>query len=374
MREVLIICGGTGGHLTPGIALAERLQEKGQKPRLVISRKPIDAYFKDRYPQFEFIAVPGAAFGLKPTTLIRFFIQLTRSFGSSYRLLRQKPAAIVAFGGFLCVPFLILGRLLGVPIYLHEANRIPGRTVRLFARLADHVYLPDGVRLLGLRPGAIRHLGMPLRREIQHVKKDEIRSRYDIPRHDKVLVLVGGSQGAMILNEWVERYVKMLAADGIHVFCVAGPDKGEERVERLRSDSDVLVQIHWIPFADNMAELYSLADLVVCRSGAGTIAELITCLCPSIQVPYPFAADEHQEANARDLEKRGGCVLLPQERMKTLYREVMDLLFNDWLLSRMRENLRNMNRSNAADVMTMQLMSDIEERTVMAEQKEASAQ
>lgn len=374
MRDILIICGGTGGHLTPGIALAERLQEKGHKPRLVISRKPIDAYFRDRYQQFEFISVPGAAFGFKPARLIRFFLQLGKSFGSTLKLLRQKPDALIAFGGFLCVPFLILGRVLGIPIYLHEANRVPGRTVRLFARLADHVYLPDGVRLLGLRPGAIRHLGMPLRREINHVKKEDIRRRYNIPRHDKVLVLVGGSQGAMVLNQWVERYVKMLAADGIHVFCIAGPDKGRERVEHLKSDSDAPVQIHWIPFADNMAELYSLADLVVCRSGAGTIAELITCLCPSIQIPYPFAADEHQEANARDLEKRGGCVLVPQERIKTLYREVMDLLFNDWLLSRIRENLRAMDRSNAADTMARQIQMDLDERELKTEQREVSAQ
>ncbi len=372
MAEVLIICGGTGGHLTPGVAIAERLLERGHSPRLVISRKPIDTYFQRRYKQFEFVSVPGAAFGLKPTALAKFIFQLFQSFGSSFRLLRQRPDAVVAFGGFLCVPFLILGRLLRIPIYLHEANRIPGRTVRYFARLADHVYLPDGVRLLGLRPGAIRHLGMPLRNEIQHVPKDEIRRRYNIPRHDKVLILVGGSQGALALNQWVERYVKMLAADGIHTFCIAGPGKGKERVEHLKSDSDTPVQVHWIPFADNMADLYSLADLVVCRSGAGTIAELITCLCPSIQVPYPFAADEHQEANAQDLERRGGCVRVPQERMKTLYREVMDLLFNDWLLTRMRENLRALGRSNAAKQLVRELESDWEERVRLTEKKEAS--
>lgn len=374
MAEVIIICGGTGGHLTPGIAIAERLLEKGHQPRLVISRKPIDSYFQRRYPQFEFVAVPGAAFGLKPTTLVRFLLNLVRAFGASFRLLRQRPDALVAFGGFLCVPFLILGRMLDIPVYLHEANRVPGRTVRMFARLADHVYLPDGVRLLGLRPGSIRHLGMPLRREIQHVPKDEIRKRYNIPRHDKVLILVGGSQGALVLNQWVERYVKMLAADGIHTFCIAGPDKKTERVEHMKSDSDAPVQIHWIPFADNMADLYSLADLVVCRSGAGTIAELVTCLCPSIQVPYPFAADEHQEANARDLEKRGACVLVPQERIKTLYREVMDLLFNDWLLSRMRQNLRALNYSDAGDTLVRQLDMDLEEGKYLAERKEASAQ
>lgn len=361
MAEVIIICGGTGGHLTPGIAIAERLVEQGHRPRLVISEKPIDTFFRERYSQYDFITAPGTAFSLHPIGFVRFLFQLCRAFAFGGRFLtRNHPDGVVAFGGFLCVPFIVWSWAMDIPLHLHEANRIPGRTIRLFARLASHTYLPDGIRLLGLKPGSVRHIGMPLRREIRHIPKEDVRRKYGIPRHDKVLVVVGGSQGAQALNEWMTRYATMLAADGIHTFCITGPGKGERRVDHLKSDADRPVQVHWIPFEENMAELYSLADLAICRSGAGTIAELITCLCPSIQIPYPYAADKHQDANAQDLERRGGCLIVAQERIKTLYKEVMDLLFNDWLLT-LRENLRALNRGDAAAKLVMCIEEDLEE-------------
>lgn len=361
MGEILIICGGTGGHLTPGIAVAERFMEHGSSPRLVISEKQVDKCFCRKYPQLPFLVAPGVAFSWHPVKFICFFFQLFHSLWFSCRYLStQKPVAVVAFGGFLSVAFSLAAWIYQVPLYLHESNRIPGRTIRIFSRLATRVYLPEGVRLLGLKPGSVRHLGMPLRSEIRHIPKDIVREQYKLNRHDKVLVVIGGSQGAQSLNDWVARSGPSLAGDGIHTVCITGPNKGVEKVDTYASDNGDPVTVRWIPFSEEMAELYSLADLVICRSGAGTIAELITCLCPSIQIPYPHSADQHQIANARDLERRGGCIMiLEQNKIKGLYREVCDLIFNDWLLAQMRENLRALARKDPAMEMVLQIESDI---------------
>jgi UDP-N-acetylglucosamine--N-acetylmuramyl-(pentapeptide) pyrophosphoryl-undecaprenol N-acetylglucosamine transferase len=364
MGEILIICGGTGGHLTPGIAVAERFVQHGSLPRLVISAKQVDKHFCRKYPDLPFLVAPGVAFSWHPAKFIRFIFQLFHSLWfSCHYISKNKPDAVVAFGGFLSVAFILAAWIYQVPLYLHESNRIPGRTIRIFSRMATRVYLPEGVRLLGLKPGLVRHLGMPLRREIRHIPKEVVREQYGLNRHDKVLVVIGGSQGAKSLNEWVVRNGPSLAGDGIHTICITGPGKGVEKVDTYSSDNGDPITVRWIPFSEQMADLYSLADLVICRSGAGTIAELITCLCPSIQIPYPHSADQHQIANARDLERRGGCIMIfEQDKIKGLCREVCDLIFNDWLLSQMRENLRALARSDPAREMVLQIESDIHSR------------
>ena len=114
------------------------------------------------------------------------------------------------------------------------------------------------------------------------------------------------------------------------------------------SDMGSKVEVRTYAFHNALHELFSASDVVVSRAGAGTIAELIHCLTPSILVPYPHAADQHQLANARDLERRGGCILVEQEDLQGLYREILDLIYNDWLLGRMRSNLRSLIHGDAA--------------------------
>ena len=124
---------------------------------------------------------------------------------------------------------------------------------------------------------------------------------------------------------------------------MAGPGKNTlPEVSVLKADNGSEVELRTFSFHHALHELFSCADVVLSRAGAGTIAELITCLAPSILVPFPYAADNHQFANARDLERRGGCILVPQTEMHSLYREIMDLIYNDWLLGRMRSNLRSL--------------------------------
>jgi UDP-N-acetylglucosamine--N-acetylmuramyl-(pentapeptide) pyrophosphoryl-undecaprenol N-acetylglucosamine transferase len=199
-------------------------------------------------------------------------------------------------------------------------------------------------------------MGMPVRREVRHISKDQIRQEMNIPRHVKVLVIVGGSQGAQPLNDWASNSIPTLVAEGVWPIIVTGPGKGVIGVKpRYVRDNGETVPVGIVEFHDNMHELLSCADLVVSRAGAGTIAELIACLCPSILIPYPYAADDHQLFNAVDLEQRGGCVVIPQVQLDGLLREVMELIYNDWMLSEIRRNLRLLNRGDAGDKLVKDL-------------------
>jgi UDP-N-acetylglucosamine--N-acetylmuramyl-(pentapeptide) pyrophosphoryl-undecaprenol N-acetylglucosamine transferase len=258
---------------------------------------------------------------------------------------------VIAFGGYLSFSYVLTSRILKVPVILHEANRKAGKSIRSLSRLADLVYLPEGVFLKGVVPGKLRRIGMPLRREVHHIKKDKIREQLAIPLHVKVLTVVGGSQGALALNEWVEHNVERLARDGIWMFLVAGPGKQtlpEHQV--FESDQGQPVEVRTFAFHNALHELFSASDIVISRAGAGTIAELIHCLTPSILVPYPFAADQHQLANANYLEKRGGCIVLSQNNLTSLYREVQDLIYNDALLAKMRKNLSRLGLNDPAEI------------------------
>lgn len=351
-QNFLIVCGGTGGHLAPGIGLAERLILRGHQCRLVVSRKEVDARLRQKYTQLNFEPAPGVAVSWNPLGIVKFLIQFVQALFHANMLLKKfKPSAIVVFGGFMSPPYILCGRLKHIYIATHESNRTPGRAIRFMSRWADRVYLPIGVKIAGVPASRIRACGYPLRAEIKHIKKDVARTRMGLTGHGKTLVVVGGSQGAMALNNWVSRHFKSLAADGINVFAVTGLGKGVESVIELKSDQGESVKATFLPFSDDMGLLLSVADLVVSRAGAGAIAELTECLAPAILVPYPYAADQHQEANARFLEKQGACVVVAESSMDELYREVNDLLFNDWMLTRMRNNLRALNRGVVAEEM-----------------------
>ena len=141
----VIACGGTGGHLSPGIALAEALVARGHAATLLISQKKVDARLSEKYPHLTFVRVPSAPFGWRPDVHLRFHLRQSQGLLFSLDLLRKlKPAAIVGFGGFTNAGVVLAGRFAGIPVALHEANRVPGRSTRLLSRFAKRLYLPPG--------------------------------------------------------------------------------------------------------------------------------------------------------------------------------------------------------------------------------------
>lgn len=356
MSRFIISCGGTGGHLSPGIALAEGLRARGHEALLLISQKKVDARLSEKYPQLRFERMPGTGFSWRPAQFLRCVVSQAQAFVFCVRLLRRvRPDCIVGFGGFTSAPLVLAGSVAAIPAALHESNRVPGLAIRTLGRLARRVYLPPGIRIPGIRTLATRHVGLPVRREIVRMPQGPARAALGLDPNQRLLVLLGGSQGAASLNDWARAHLAAFAGDGIQVYVVTGLGKGQEGVVELKARSGEPVRSVFTPFSDRIAELLSAADLVVSRAGAGTLAELIRCETPAILVPYPQAADDHQRANAAYFERQGGGIVVPQTRLAALRSEVMDIIFNDWLLRKFRSNLQRMDRANSLDLMLTDL-------------------
>ncbi len=357
MSRFVISCGGTGGHLSPGISLAEGLQERGHEAVLLVSQKKVDARLLEKYPHLRFLRMPGTGFAWQPVQLARCLVSQARAVFFCWRLLREtKPDGVVGFGGFTSAPAVLAGWLAGVPVALHESNRVPGLAIRTLGRFAQRVYLPPGIRLASVRPVATRHVGLPVRREIVRQPQAAARRALGLDPNLRTLVILGGSQGASSLNDWVRARLELFAREGIQVYCVTGLGKGREGPVDLQTKTGAPVRSIFAAFSDRMADLMSAADLVVTRAGAGTLAELIRCETPAILVPYPQAADDHQRANAAFFERQGGGIVVAQTALEQLHAEVLDTIFNDWLLRKFRANLQRMDRANSLELMLQDLV------------------
>lgn len=356
MSRFIIACGGTGGHLSPGIALAEALLARGHEATLFISHKQVDTRLVEKYPHLPAKRVASAPFGIRPDVLARFIVKQAQGLLFSWRFLKSnRPDAIIGFGGFTNAGVVLAGRFQRIPVALHEANRVPGRAVRRLSGLAARLYLPPGVRMPGIRGVMVRHTGLPVRNEISRLSRDAARAQLGVDPAQKLLVVMGGSQGASNLNQWAEQNLSSFALEGIQVYCVTGMGKGTAGRREVHGKNGRMVNSWFEAFCDRVGVLLSAADLVISRAGAGTIAELVRCETPAILIPYPHAADNHQWANATYFEQQGGGVVVSEESLPSLREEVMDVVFNDWLLTKFRGNLRRMSQENSIDIIVHDL-------------------
>lgn len=358
MSRFLISCGGTGGHLSPGIALAEGLIARGHRVRLLISQKKVDARLIEKYANLEFEPIPGTGFSWRPVQLVRFLWQQSRGFLKSLSLVRRfKPDAVIGFGGFTSAAFIAAGAFTGLPVVLHEANRVPGRAVRLMGQFARRVYLPPGVSMSRLSDDVVREAALPVRREFRREPTGEARKQLGLEEARRVVVVLGGSQGAAPLNTWARSALDTLTAEGIQVYCVTGQGKGAAEHFDKVSNSGERVRHVFVPFSDQMATLYSAADLVVSRAGAGTLAELMRIGTPAVLVPYPFAADNHQDANAEYFVGQGCGDVLSQEDLGELTRRVRRYFSSGEIRAQFRASFGRVDRTDPVPAM----VADLEE-------------
>lgn len=350
MSRVLLACGGTGGHLAPGIALAERLGGMGARTLLLVSRKAVDARMLSRYPGLSFRPGRGRGFGPGWLDRLLFAPSMALAFlDACWVVARFRPDALVCFGGFMSLGPALACWLAGVPVHLHEANLRAGKAIRLLAPLARSVHAPASAGLSGprVRPG-----GFPVRVEIRRMDPSAARAALGLPAQGRLLLVVGGSQGASSLTRWCESFAPRLAAAGCHLLCLTGPG-GIERADRHGAGVAL-----YLPFCDRMAEAYSAADLAVSRAGAGTLAELAACRVPAVLVPYPRSADDHQTANARARERSGAAVLLPERELGALGERVLGLLDDAGALAAMREALAREHADNRWEELVELVVAD----------------
>ena len=341
MSKILLACGGTGGHLAPGIALAESLQSQNHETLLIVSSKIVDQQMTAKYRGLNFVAGRGRGFGPGLINKILFFPSLLGAVLSSLKLVRQfRPSVLICFGGFMSLGPAIACKLCGIPVLVHEANRRPGKAVRLIARFAQSVHLPHGVRIKNISTERQHDSGFPVRKEITPTARDLARHNLNFPSTGRLILVTGGSQGAQVLTRWVENNHELFKQNNIHVLCLTGAGGREGEVNNPSSI------IRYLSFCNQMASAYSASDIAITRSGAGTLAELATCRTPAVLVPYAYAADDHQTANALYAVEAGIAQMIPEKNIEKLNDVVFGLLNESSKLQAMKEALARADAHN----------------------------
>lgn len=344
--RVLIAGGGTGGHVFPGIAVAEELsRDVGHQLLFVGTRRGVESN-----------AVPRAGFalelidvgGMKGTGLIGWVVglaRLPRAFFQSRRILKRfSPDVVVGVGGYASGPVLLAATWLRVPTAIMEQNAVPGLTNKVLGRLAWRAFVsfPESTRFFSPRRTAIT--GNPVRRSL--LKS----SRADGEREPgSQLLIFGGSQGASVLNRVVPEAVRVVhqRMPDLQVVHQSGA-REVLQVQQCYQGYGITATV--LPFIDDMAAAYRRADVVVCRAGATSVAELTLCGKAAILVPFARAADNHQEANARALAQAGAAIMLRESELTPakLADCLIDLLRDTTRRAAMEQTASRLGRPDAA--------------------------
>ncbi|MCC7377000.1 MAG: undecaprenyldiphospho-muramoylpentapeptide beta-N-acetylglucosaminyltransferase [Verrucomicrobiales bacterium] len=347
--RVVIACGGTGGHLYPGMAVAERLFERGAAVTLAVSEKEVDQRAVRDDARFEILTLPAVGFSLGRA--VPFAVRVWRSIGMCHRRFRENPpAAVLSMGGFTSAAPVLAGRRLRLPVFLHEANAIPGRANRWLARLATRCYVlfPEAARRLAHRD--VRVVGMPVRPSFQASDAGSCRLALGLRPNQPVLLVMGGSQGAHAINTaMVAAAPRVLASCAdLQILHLTGVTD-EPVVRAAYAEAGVPAKVR--AFLTEMELALGAADLVVSRSGASSLAEFAAMGVPPILIPFPHAADDHQDANARSVEAAGGAVVLRQRDAggERLAAEILALLTDSERRESVRRGLAAWHRPGADD-------------------------
>lgn len=355
-KPILVMAGGTGGHVFPALAVAENLRRRGENIVWLGTRSGIEARVVPAADfTIEWLNVQGLR-GKNAATLMLAPFRLIRACWQALQVLRRnRPKAVLGMGGFVAGPGGLMAWLLDIPLVLHEQNSIVGLTNRILSRLARRNYFafPDA---MGSIPRS-ECIGNPLRAGFADLQEPAaaLRARLETPLQ---LLVIGGSLGAAALNRFVPEAVACLdPGQRPHIRHQCGERNLPECTQNYRSAG---VDAEIISFIEDMREAYSWADLVVCRAGAVTLAELSAVGRAALLIPYPFAVDNHQYFNARYLEQGGAAQILPEANLsaESLALKLKFFQQNRASLVDMANHARGLFRAGAADRLATSLLAE----------------
>jgi UDP-N-acetylglucosamine--N-acetylmuramyl-(pentapeptide) pyrophosphoryl-undecaprenol N-acetylglucosamine transferase len=325
--KVIIACGGTGGHLFPGLAIAEVLRARHHQVRLLVSEKAIDqtalaalTSSSDPSASIAVQAVPAVGYA-GSSQLTRFCFRLAKATRICAGACNEfKPDVVLGMGGFTSVPALFAARWFrrrGIAALIHESNAVPGKANRWAGQFADHVAvgMADCARFFGRKPVTIT--GTPVRAALHGGKLADARARFGLDPERTTVLVAGGSQGAHAVNEAVANALTWLKGKTGKVQFVHLSGLCDERFMRDAYERNGF-KAKVMSFCSQMELAYSAADLVVARSGASTLTELAAFGLPAVLIPYPQAAGNHQWHNARVFERAGAVRVLEQAQLSHL--------------------------------------------------------
>lgn len=356
-RNLVIAGGGTGGHLFPGIAVADafRRRHPGNRVLFVATGRPVERRIlaEAGYP---LAVIPARGLkGMSFTRRLAALAAIPAGFGVSLAILRSfRPHVVLGVGGYSSGPAVLAARCLGIPTALQEQNLLPGITNRLLARLVDRIYTSFPHAGGGFPEAKVRCVGNPVRRVIA-----DLAAIHRPAGRRLALLVTGGSQGAHALNGKVTAALAALTPEERsrwtvrHQTGTADADMVARVYAELGMDAEVA------PFFTDMARRYHEADVLVCRSGATTVAEIAAVGRPALFVPFPAAADNHQELNARYLVDAGAAWCVPERELDpvTLAARLREIMARPEILADMATRARALGRPDAAEAVVDDLLN-----------------
>jgi UDP-N-acetylglucosamine--N-acetylmuramyl-(pentapeptide) pyrophosphoryl-undecaprenol N-acetylglucosamine transferase len=361
MLKVILAGGGTGGHIYPAIAIANEFKYRFPDSKILFigTRKGLE---KELVPKnnfnLEFISAKGLARGFKKELLVLPFYILKSLLESRAVLKNYQPNIVVGTGGYVSLPVVLMASLMGKKTLVQEQNSYPGISTRILALFANRVCLSytDSTRYFPLK-GKLRVLGNPIRKEIVSGNREDGLRKFNLRPDRKTVFIFGGSQGSRKINQAIREGIKYLEqVKDIQLLWQTG-SKDLEEIREFTKGADLIATI--LPFIQDMSSAYAVSDLLVCRAGALTLAEVTACGKPSILIPYPFATADHQRHNAMSLKEKGAAEVVLEKELKgeNLAVMIVELLKDKNRLKEMSQNARIL----AKPMATSQIVDEMEE-------------
>jgi UDP-N-acetylglucosamine--N-acetylmuramyl-(pentapeptide) pyrophosphoryl-undecaprenol N-acetylglucosamine transferase len=366
MREsdfsIAIACGGTGGHLFPGLSVAEKLLKRNCTVTLLISLKEVDQEAVKSAAGMEIVTLP--AIGLQRGSEIAFLRGFKKSYGAARRLFKtSQPDAVLAMGGFTSAPPILAGKRLGAQTFLHESNTIPGRANRWLSWVVNHAFVGFQSAAGRLNNRKITITGTPVRASFKPRETATCRAQLGFDPQRPLLVVIGGSQGASGINDLVLKSLPTLAklAPNLQWFHLAGP-KDAEKVKQAYESLKVKAIVH--SFFSGMELALGAASAAISRAGASSLAELAAMRVPALLVPYPAATDDHQLHNARAFAETGAARILEQggATAEAMAENIIDIVNSATTRQKMQSALARWQSPRAAEEIAEAILESVSVR------------
>lgn len=359
--KVIISGGGTGGHIYPGIAIANELKNKKNAEILFVgSKKGLETELVPR-AQFPLktITIKGFRRKISFDTLITFLTMFKGLMESTQILKGFRPDVVVGTGGYVCGPVVLAAALLGIPTVIHEQNSIPGVTNRILARFVDKIAVSfeDSFRYFTRSSKHKIHLtGNPIRSEILNVSKIKGSKKMNLSPKKKTLLVFGGSRGALVINEAMKTVIKQnLHSKQLQIIHITGKEHYQGFIRGLHHEGiDVKAygNIKIKPYIYEMHYALAASDLVVSRAGAMTIAEITALGKPSILIPLRIATNDHQRINAQSLKRKNAAEVILEEDLtgEILNNTIKRIIFDPNKLKTMADNSKKLGKPKATQM------------------------
>jgi UDP-N-acetylglucosamine--N-acetylmuramyl-(pentapeptide) pyrophosphoryl-undecaprenol N-acetylglucosamine transferase len=361
--KIIIAGGGTGGHIFPAIAIAQALQ---------LINPSIEILFVGAKGKMEMEKIPQAGFSIKGLTIAGFYrnsvfkniflpFKLLQSFFQVSQIFKNfKPTAVIGVGGYSSFPVLKFAQSKKIPTFIHESNSFAGKSNTLLGKYATKIFVAVQGMDKFFPSNKIIISGNPVRQSIVNstISKQSALLQFDLSPNKKTLLVIGGSLGAKSINEAIQQNLQILADNNIQLIWQIGKTNANALQQEAAAYQNIYVKV----FIDQMEIAYAAADVVISRSGAMAVSELCVLQKPVVFVPYPFAAEDHQTANAMHLVGKNAALLVKDNEVsEKLIPTVMKLLHDESLQITLQKNISQLAIINADSIIATEILKSIHE-------------